>query len=118
MSSLAWKVLAALAMLLAALAAALPILPAIPFLLLAALAAERGWPGLGRRLAAHPVVGPLLAAWKERRAIPRSAKLAGLAGLAFSAALAWIWPDPVWLPICIDFALLGVAAWVWTRPVV
>jgi uncharacterized membrane protein YbaN (DUF454 family) len=116
MAAFAWKVLAALALLLAALAMAVPVLPALPFLLLAALAAERGWPSLARRLAAHPSIGPMVRAWKERGAIPGSVRVFGLVGLAISAATVWIGSAPVWWPIGADLALLAAAAWLWTRP--
>ena len=117
MVSFVWKVLAALALVLAALATVLPVLPSIPFLMLAAVAAERGWPWLSRRLAAHPSLGPLLRAWKERGALPGSVRVMVLVGLAISGATAWMGPGPVWLPIGVDLALLAVAGWVWARPV-
>jgi uncharacterized membrane protein YbaN (DUF454 family) len=117
MAAFAWKVVATVALVLAALAVALPVLPALPFLLVAALAAERGWPWLGDRLAEHASLGPAVRAWKERGAIPSSVKVVGLVGLAISAAGAWAWPGSLWLPVCVDAALLAAGAWLWTRPV-
>lgn len=117
MAAFAWKVVAAVALILAALAMALPVLPALPFLLVAALAAERGWPWLGRRLAVHPSLGPVVRAWKERGAIPNSVRVVGLVGLVISAVGVWAWSGPHWLPISVDVALLALGAWLWTRPV-
>jgi uncharacterized membrane protein YbaN (DUF454 family) len=117
MAAFAWKVVAAIALALAAVAMALPVLPALPFLLIAALAAERGWPRLGRCLAALPFVGPAVRAWKERGAIPNSVRIFGIVGLSISAASVWAWSAPLWLPTCVDLALIAVGAWVWMRPV-
>lgn len=116
MLALAWKLVAILALLGAALAVALPVLPALPFLLLAAVAAARGWPWLEQRLAAHPTVGPVLADWRRRGALPRSLKVFGVAGMAVSGLLAWAWPAPAWLALLADGALLAGGLWLWTRP--
>src|SRR5690606_41134853 len=50
----------------------LPLLPTTPFLLVAAWAFARSSPRLDAWLHAHPRLGPPLAAWQARRAIPRS----------------------------------------------
>lgn len=92
----------------------LPVLPTVPFLLLAAFCFARSNPAWERRLLAHPRWGPPIRDWRERRAISRRAKLAALATLAGSAAIAWFalaWP---WLLI----PLLAIAisgAWIATR---
>lgn len=62
----------------------LPLLPTTPFLLVAAWAASKGAPGLGRWLHSHPRFGPLLRAWQQQRAVPTRAKIAACAMLAGS----------------------------------
>jgi len=116
MASLGWKLVAIVALLLAGLGTALPFVPALPFLLLAALAAGRGWPWLERRLTAHPALGPLVAAWREHGALPRSLKCLGVAGLVLSAVLAWLSPAPAWAACVADLVLLSFGAWLWSRP--
>jgi len=116
MLPLAWKLVAIVALGLAALASVLPVLPSVPFLLLAAVAAGRGWPWLERKLVRHRQLGPLLAAWRERGALPRVVKTAGIVSLALSAALVWCSPAPAWLATAIDVSLATFGAWLWTRP--
>jgi len=116
MAPLGWKLVAVLSLALAGLAMALPVLPSVPFLLLAAMAAGRGWPWLAQRLAAHPTLGPVLADWRERGVLPRPLKRLGLASLAISAATVWLWRDPLWVPLAADAVLAAFGAWLWTRP--
>ena len=116
MSRLVFRILAVAALLLAALAAVLPVVPAIPFLLLAAAAAARGWPWLEMKLAAHPRIGPALAAWHARGALPAAMMVLTLAGLACSGALAWLMPVAPWFIVAIDAALVAVGALVWRLP--
>jgi len=116
MLPIAWKLVAIVALGLAALASVLPVLPAVPFLLLAAVAAGRGWPWLERKLARNRQLGPLVTAWRDRGALPRSVKLAGGGSLFVSGALVWVSPAKPWLAIAIDGALICFGAWLWTRP--
>lgn len=116
MPPLAWKLVASLALALAALAFVLPALPSIPFLLLAAVAAGRGWPWLERKLARHRTIAALVTDWRTRGALPRAVKAAGVGSLVMSGALAWLTPAPSWLAIAIDSTLACLGVWLWTRP--
>jgi uncharacterized protein len=116
MLPIAWKLVAVVALGLAALASILPVVPSVPFLLLAAVAAGRGWPWLERKLASHRQLGPLVSAWRERGALPRAVKLAAAGSLVVSGALVWLSPARPWLAIVIDGALVCFGAWLWTRP--
>jgi len=116
MLPLAWKLLALVALGLAALASILPVLPSVPFLLLAAVAAGRGWPWLERKLAGHPQLGPLVTDWRERGALPRTVKLAAAGSLVVSGAIVWLSPAHPWVAIAVDGGLACFGAWLWTRP--
>ena len=116
MPAFAWKLIAVLALACAALATALPVLPALPFLLLAAMAAGRGWPWLEQGLSSQATLGPILRNWRLRGTLPRSVKLAGLAGLAISAVTAWLLPIPAWLAAMTHVVLLGIGIWLIRRP--
>jgi len=114
--TLVWKVIAIVLLLLAALAAVLPVVPAAPLLLLAIAAADQGWPSLAQRLARHPRLGPAVANWRERGAMPFALKLMAVGGLASSGAAAWLLPVPAWWKVGLDVVLALLGAWLWRRP--
>ena len=116
MLPLAWKLVAIAALVLAALASVLPVLPSVPFLLLAAIAAGRGWPWLERKLSGHRQLGPVLAGWRQHGALPRIVKVAASGSLAVSGLLVWFSPTPAWWAAGIDSILACLGAWLWTRP--
>lgn len=92
----------------------LPILPTVPFLLLAAFFFARSHPELADRLYAHPRYGPAMVEWRDRRAIPRRAKLSALAAMAAGAVFTWFtigWP---WVLVSLA-VLAGAGSWIWTR---
>ena len=92
--TVAWRVLAVIALVLGLIGLALPIVPQVPFLLVAAAAAARGWPALDQRLRSHPRYGPAIARWRERRAMSRQIKTLGTIGLLGAlAATAFL---PLW----------------------
>ncbi len=63
----------------------LPLLPTTPFVLLAAFFASKGSPAFAQWLDEHPRFGPVIASWRENRAVPARAK-----GLACSMmAVSW-----------------------------
>lgn len=94
----------------------LPLLPTTPFLLVAVWAFARGAPELGAKLYAHPRFGPFLRDWDERRAIPLSGKIASVVGMSLSWALLYTTAKHPAGPIVGGLVMLGVAAYVVTRP--
>lgn len=94
----------------------LPVLPTTPFLLVAAWAFARSSPRLDAWLRAHPRLGPPLAAWESRRAIPRNAK--AIAGVSLPAGWLLLWSGGA--PAAVVFAagavMLAAGGWILSRP--
>lgn len=100
----------------AAAGAVLPLLPTVPFALVAAWAFARSSPDLEARLLSHRRLGPVVAAWRERGAIPRRAK--GLAVVSVAASGGALWTADPGLPVLGGTGLLltAVAGWIVSRP--
>ncbi len=100
---------------LAVLGAFLPLLPTVPFVILAAYLFAKGNPELEKRLIAHPIFGPHIIAWREKRAISRKGKYAALITFALSAILGFVFLQPPMAFIPAAVALIG-GTWIATRP--
>ena len=100
---------------LGAIGAVLPVLPTVPFLLLALFCFARSRPEWAERLYSHPLYGPALRHWRDKRAISQQAKLSALAVMAASAMASWLaigWP---WAAV-VTGVLLCTGGWIATRP--
>ena len=111
-----WFAVGVVALLLAALGAVLPLLPTTPFLLVAAFAFARSSDRWHAWLLSHRVFGPLIADWRDHRAIDRRAKILGVASMAavigISVAL-----DASSLVLTVQAVVLSAsAAFVLSRP--
>src|SRR5690606_19550635 len=111
-----WRSIASLALGLGALGVVLPGLPTTPFLLLAAWAGARGWPHMEQRLLRHPKYGPVIIDWRERRAVPRTAKWMASAMQFSSLVSIWLLAAPVLLPWFLTRFRPCVALGLWSRP--
>jgi hypothetical protein len=111
-----WRLLAATCVVLGLIGVVVPGLPTVPFLLVAAWAGGRGWPRLEKWLLDHPRHGAAIRRWRDRGAVPRRAKWAASATMAFSAVLIGLSAAPVWLKAGVPALMAAVAVWLWRRP--
>jgi uncharacterized membrane protein YbaN (DUF454 family) len=90
-----------------------PILPTTPFLLVAAACFARASPRSYQRLLANPTFGPLIRDWRERRAIPRRAKLTAIAAIAatIGSSVAFF-AEPLWLDALLVATGLTLCTWI------
>ena len=110
------RLLGGVAVALALVGVVLPVLPTTPFLLVAAWAFARSSPSLDAWLRAHPRLGPPLAAWETRRAIPRRAK--AVAGISLPASWLMLSFGGASVAVLIGAAAIMLAAggWILSRP--
>ncbi|MXW91034.1 MAG: DUF454 domain-containing protein [Rhodospirillaceae bacterium] len=111
-----WFAIGFVALLLAALGAVLPLLPTTVFLLVAAFAFARSSDRWHAWLLSHRVFGPLIADWRDHRAIDRRAKILSAASMAavFGISLAL---GAGTLVLAVQAVVLGAAAaFVLSRP--
>lgn len=111
-----WRIVALLAFATGLVGVVLPVLPTVPFMLLAAWAAQKGWPEFERWLLAHPTYGPHIRAWREHGSVPRRAKWLATAMMIVSATAVQFSPAPIYVRVGVPLFLLGVAIWLWRRP--
>lgn len=110
------RLLGGVAVALALVGVVLPVLPTTPFLLVAAWAFARSSPRLDAWLRTHPRLGPLLAAWESRRAIPRRAKAVAGVSLPVSWLMLSFGGAPVIVLIGAATVMLTAGVWILTRP--
>jgi len=93
-----------------------PLLPTTPFILLAAFCFQRGSERLHRWLTHHPRFGPLITDWRERGAIPRTAKRNAMIALVAVLAISWFAGVATHIMAIQVVVLAGVATFILTRP--
>lgn len=114
--SIGWKLVSIMSLAAALAGAILPGLPTVPFLLLAAWSGGRGWPELEQWLLEHPRHGPAIHRWRERRAVPRKAKVSALAMMVVSLTVFWLSLGDILLTALLAALMAAVALWLWSRP--
>lgn len=111
-----WRLLALVFVILGIIGIVLPGMPTVVFLLLAAWAGSKSWPELEQRLLDHPEYGPVIRQWREQGRVPRRAKWLASGMMLFSAVSIQFLPTFPLLRLLLPILLLGVAAWIWSRP--
>ncbi len=83
----------------------LPLLPTTPFVLLSLFAFSKSYPSMRRWILHHPLLGPPVLRWKERRCIERKTRRWAFVSLAasFSISFWFSWETP-WL--CVLLAVI------------
>lgn len=95
---------------------ALPILPTTPFVLVSAWAFARSSPRLEAWLRDHPRLGPPLRSWRQRRAIPRTAKAVAVASLPLSGLMIHAVGAGLAVTLAAAAVLTCVGGWILSRP--
>ena len=113
---LLFRLLALGSLLLGLIGVVLPGLPTVPFILLAAFAADKGWPALEARLLAHSRYGPLIHNWRAYGVVPRSGKIAASLMMLISLVLCWFSALMLLVKMALTLLLTAVALWLWLRP--
>lgn len=106
-----------LAVALGAVGAFLPVVPTVPFLLVAAYCFSRSSPRLHAWLVSHPRFGAPILDWQEHGVIrPRAKRLATALILVSSVFPLRVVPLPSPVRVAVAATLIGVLAFIWTRP--
>ena len=95
---------------------ALPLLPTVPFLLLAAVCFARSSDAAHAWLVNHPRLGPPIADWRASGAIRRPVKRLAMLSILASFAIPLTLGAASWVMATQAAALIGVAAFILTRP--
>lgn len=113
---LIYRLVGTSAVALAGLGVVLPGLPTTPFLLIAGWAFARSSPRLHQALLDDRRFGPLLKAWDEHGAIPRSGKVAAVVGMAISWVVIVLVSRHWAGPTIVGLVMLCSGTFVLTRP--
>lgn len=99
---------------LGAVGAVLPIMPTVPFLLLATFCFARSNPAWEKKILDHPIWGPQVLDWRERRAISRRSKIIAIVTLIIGAGFSWYSLGPPWAYISLGILAIS-GTWIATR---
>ena len=99
---------------LGAIGAALPIMPTVPFLLVAVFCFARSNPEWERKIIEHPVWGPQILDWRERRAISRRAKVMAIGSITAGVGFTWYTLGHPWVWISVAVLIIS-GSWIATR---
>ena len=91
----------------------LPLLPTTPFLLLASACFMRGSERMHRWLLGNRLCGKIIRDYEEKRAVPRRAKVVGLAAIWISMSVSiYLVPAP-WQKLMLVAIAAGVSLYLW-----
>ncbi|MBC8037876.1 MAG: YbaN family protein [Rhizobiales bacterium] len=95
----------------------IPLFPTTVFLLVAAWAFSKSSPELALKLRNHRLAGPLIRGWQDDGVIPLKAKLMAVSMMAgMLGYLHFGTETPLWAEIVTAAVLIGVSAYIVTRP--
>lgn len=94
----------------------LPVLPTTPFVILAAWCFLRSSPQAHQWLYRQPVIGDVLRNWEDSRSISRKTKITAIAMIALSLVVIWLRVEVLGVQIAVTALLIGVSAFICTRP--
>ncbi|WP_019219172.1 YbaN family protein [Bartonella florencae] len=95
----------------------LPIMPTVPFLLIASWCFARSSPRFHRWLHNHPVFGPPIKQWEEKKAVSTFIKILAVISIAGGFLSFLIIAHPVlWFALLVAALLLLIAIYIVTRP--
>ena len=69
-----------------------------------------------RWLMSHPLFGPFLTNWSERRVFPRRGKWMMVITMDISLIITYLTTGSIWLTASLGLAMLLVAVWAWRFP--
>jgi uncharacterized membrane protein YbaN (DUF454 family) len=93
----------------------LPLLPTVVFYIMAAFCFGKSNPAWEARLLADPRFGPHILAWRERGAIARAGKIAGVLALTGSGIIGLVFLPGSWRYLPAAIAVLA-SGWILSRP--
>ncbi|MDC0663644.1 YbaN family protein [Marinobacter sp. SS21] len=111
-----YRVIAYLSVGLAIAGAVLPLLPSTVFILIAAWAAGRSSPEFEAWLLNHRRFGPVIANWRHRQVVPRSAKVLACAMLCVSWATVYVVGAPAWMLVLLGAFFCALGGYLLSRP--
>jgi len=95
----------------------LPVMPTTIFLILAAGCFSHSSPRFEAWLLDHRWFGTSIRRWRERRAIPRKAKILAIGSMAAGYAVLLVGTQPAWwVDLVVAAGLIASAGYVATRP--
>jgi uncharacterized protein len=95
----------------------IPLFPTTPFLLVAVWAFSKSSPEMAEKLRNNRYAGAYIRDWQDNGVIPIQAKVAAVTMMAAVVAyLHWGTGAPLWVVVAVAAVLLGVAAYIVTRP--
>lgn len=116
MKKFLWKVLGFVSLGMAYLGVITPGLPYSPFIVFAAYCFSKGSPRMHAWIYSHPVFGPFLSGWTEKRVFPQKMKYFMLFMMMISLGIMWAsGVKPIGI-ISTAVFMAVVAVWAWRYP--
>ncbi|WP_282609798.1 YbaN family protein [Pelagibius sp. Alg239-R121] len=112
-----WRVAGLISLVLGIIGIFLPLLPTTPFVLLSAFCFSRGSQRLHDWLLTHPRLGPPILEWRDHGAISKRAKWLAAIAMILAFVVALLGGAPKEALVIQVVVLLGVAVFIFTRPI-